>query len=219
MGTIDKLYIPSQIEVVAIPGNLLSFFISEQNGAKILVIKKTPPFFDSGCGARHWVRLEVIMLPRGGIALPQNGKRTLKYGEIDSNGQIKGYLVFEKIKETCKQEEKGEICEWRITKKDPQAFLMVKHGYKYSRTCSYYYHDIKGDILAYLEGSTGCATMSTATMFLLLPTDRPAIVSYKIHTGEYRGECWDEEVKMKVYWNNGDVKEEEYEEVSQEEVI
>jgi len=220
MGEILKMYIPSSVETLAVPANMLSFFLSEQKGAKISVIKKDFPYIDHGCGARHWYQIQLVMLPRGGILMPSEGERKLKYGKIDSNGNISGYLVFEKIKDSCKQDEKGEICEWKLSKdREPQAFVYVIHDYKYSRTCSLCYDDISGDILAYLEDSTKCATMGVASLVLILPADRPAIIRYKKHTGEYRGECWDEEVKQRISWNNGDVKVEDFEEVPQEDII
>lgn len=151
--------IPDEINTIAVPASWVSMFISKKERTYILVIKKRPPESESeGCGARHWYKFKLDMLPRGGIALPGNPRadkftvileRKLRYGKVGLRARY--YDVSGKEDLIGKAIEEWDQCmlkgygypifaegylvfqrlsekEWRLTKEEPEAYIYVK-GY------------------------------------------------------------------------------------------
>jgi len=221
MGELVRLNIPDEVNVIAVPTKWLETFYSEKEGKTIEVIKKSMPEYERGCGAAHYYVIKVVMLPRGGILIDKEKERKGKYHVIHTDGSVEGWLVFEKDVNSCKSENDSTICEWKLSKdKEPEAFVFQFSDSVSSRVCSASLNVLKTEnVLNYVTAETGCAIASEATVAMIVPTDRDAIVEYERERGSYRGPCEKVIEKRRISWNNGNVIFENYEELSNEEIV
>jgi hypothetical protein len=183
----ETLRVPNNVNVMAVPTAMLPLRVGKKNNAYILVVLKKRPSVEVKCGARHWCMITVDMLPSGGIKLEQiepepvhfgvsavnpplmlvrqlpHGRFKLAFRFSDEVGKLNAgelvapaiiespsYLVFERVGNN----------EFRLTNKEPEAFVITYSYELNSRVQCAGIDVIESELLAYEVCSTCCATLS-----------------------------------------------------------
>lgn len=184
-----ELKVPDK--TIAIPVNWL---VIEKTNDMIKIKKATVMQPPTGCGKHDWYSAVLDILPEpAGIKL-DNGYRKLRYAELYLEKISHGYLVFEKTEEG-----------WLVTnEKEPEVFVYTMTYELSSRTCGARYEVVSTEnVIDVKTNEANCNAYGKASVFLLLQTDKEAIVEYKQRTGRYRGPCEEVIKKVKIVWNNG----------------
>jgi hypothetical protein len=190
---VKEIQIPEGINVLAIPFDMLSWFIAKKNDGYILVIEKTKPAIEIGCGATRRTRIVLPILTRGGIRLFKERRklpprmfgpprdvdvlaRKLRFGEIvlaDLNwdklekGEVikPGYTFFyEYSLPQYLVFERINDMEWRVAEKEPQAFVTRFVHTLNSRVECAKIDVIKSTLQHYVMIEHCCATNSVAAI-------------------------------------------------------
>lgn len=167
-----------------------SYFVSDKDGAKIVVIKRWPvKSWDFAAGAKHRFMFRSVERMRGGIRLFKEGDiwiRRLPYATIEYKTILDrpgitpyGYIVLERT-------ENGD---YRVTsKKEFDAILRTIEHSVHSRTCN---ADLRVEIVKG-EGHVWCDSTSTTldSVAACLVIAKPgSVLEITKETGPYRGEC------------------------------
>lgn len=183
--------VPSNVNVIAIPSNLISAKIGKKNDAYILVIMKRKPVIDVGCGARHRCIVAIDLLPSGGLKLERIEPEPLHFGITATppklmlsrklnNGQFKLALVFE---DDVEKLNKGELVspriveippylvfervssnKFKLSNREPEAAIVIYSYELDSRVTCADIDIVESELLLYKVCSTCCATRSISIM-------------------------------------------------------
>jgi len=215
---IKTLYIPSAINTIAIPEYMVKHtdkgYFDEHMRWNVIVIFRgyEPKLTDFECDDKslYDFGFQVRMIPVGEIRMidDENGVYVNKYGKY-RGGDFEGYLVFEKLKETCFNDGYGEVCEWKISEtKEPEAYLTHFGHSLMSEDCYVNYTDIETENVYLFEHNHAiCKFSSLSTLMLILNTQKDAIVKLtyiEVKRRPASKECGrPSDVTYKLSWNNG----------------
>jgi len=217
---IDKLYIPSSINTVAIPSYMIRHidrgeFDEHMHWNASIIFRGYEPKltkFECDHKALDDFGFQVRMIPIGEIKMQiiDDEKEVYinKYGKY-RRGDFEGHLVFEKLKETCFFDGDGEVCEWKISEtKEPEAYLTHLGHSLVSEDCYVNYTNIETEnVFSFKHNNIACKFSSLSTLMLLLPTQKDATVKLtyiQVKRSPDSKKCGKpSEVTYKLSWNNG----------------
>ncbi len=219
---IKTLYIPSAINTIAVPEYMIRHtdkgYFDERKRWNVIVIfiGYEPKLTDFECDGRPLSNYgyQIRMIPIGEIHMidDENGIYVNKYGKY-RGGDFEGYLVFEKLKETCFNDGDGEVCEWKISEtKEPEAYITHLGHSLVSEDCYVNYMNIETEnVYSFVHNYTYCKYRSLSTLMLLSSTQKDAIVKLTYIEVKRRPDskkcARPGDLTIRISWNNGNPEE------------
>jgi len=184
---------------IAVPSNMLTY----RKKDNILEILPLMPKIKAPCSDSPIIRAS--MRPVGMILIPESGEREIsKYVKINENGKVTGYLVFRRTENYAGKDEDGyRYYEWKLTKDEPEAFLipMKIKSKDFYVSFSDIYNKENNKLLSSEEGTSECGgTYYAISLFII--TQNMKKISIKLYFSK-DGDSFKEERIYNVKWNNG----------------